>query len=244
MKNALIIPDCHVPFEDKEAYSLMLYVAEDVQPDEIVILGDYADFYDVNSHGKSPEIEWRLTEEIQAVRERLKEIEDLFPNANRTFIQGNHEYRLERFINNKAPELYGTIDTPRLLDLHHWNYVPYGPKQFHRVAGSKLLARHEPLGNGVHVAHNTVVKAGCSVIFGHTHRIQESQVVMANGDTHRGISAGWLGDENSVVFNYVKSHHQWSLGFSVATILDNGNFFNQSVHIIDGMCHYGGHLYE
>jgi len=51
-RTALIIPDAHIPFHDKQAYGLMLKVAQDVMPDEIVILGDYGDFNSVSGHDK------------------------------------------------------------------------------------------------------------------------------------------------------------------------------------------------
>lgn len=245
-KRALIIPDCHIPFEDKRAYNLMLKVGKSINPEEIVILGDYADFYDVNSHGKDPGIETRLSVEIELVIERLEELRHLFPSANIVYIEGNHEYRLGRYIQNKAPELFGFVSVPDLLSLKDLSikFIPYGPHQKYNVLGGKLIARHEPLANGVHVAHSTVTKAMHSTIFGHVHRIQESQTVNIDGDNFRGITPGWLGDQKQRAFNYVKNHHQWSLGFSVVTQMDCGTWFNQMIHIIDYKCQCDGVVYE
>jgi len=183
VRSALIIPDCHIPYEDKRAYDLMLNVAIDLDPDEIVILGDYADFYAINAHGKSPNMSHVLQEEITAVVERLIQLKELFPKAKRVFIQGNHCYRLERYIAKNCPDLYGIVDTPSLLELKilGFEYVPYGPTQAYKVLGSKLIARHAPLAGGKHVAQATAEKAMCSVIFGHTHRIQEAQIVTMDG---------------------------------------------------------------
>lgn len=246
LKTALCIPDCHIPYEDPRAYALMLDVAQDVDPDEIVILGDYADFYNVSSHGKSPGILETLQDEISACLFRLGQLADMYPKAKKVFIQGNHEYRLERFINNHAKELFGIITTEDILELSSFGfeYVPYGPNQLYPVLGSRLHARHEPLSGGIHVAHGTVTKALKSVIFGHTHRIQESQIVAIDGENYRGISAGWLGNKYHDVFNYVKHHHQWALGFSIVTALNNGLWFNDLIHIIDYKCVTNGFLYE
>ena len=247
VKKALIIPDCHIPYEDKRAYELMLKVAQDVDPDEIVILGDYADFYAINSHGKDGAVgNGLLEDEVFEVIERLKELNKLFPKAKKVFIEGNHEYRLGRYINSKCPDLYGVFDTASVLELKvlGYEFVPYSPDQKYRVLDSKLIARHEPLAGGKHVAQNTVEKAMHSVIFGHTHRIQEAQVVTMCGENYRGISSGWLGDKNSPVFSYVKSHHQWSQGFSVVTCLEDGTWFNSLIHIIDYKCVFEGYIYE
>ena len=54
---ALLIPDTHRGWHDKRAYSLMIKVAKDLNPDGIYLLGDYADMYDINGHGpKDPRI--------------------------------------------------------------------------------------------------------------------------------------------------------------------------------------------
>ena len=247
VSRALIIPDCHIPYEDKRAYQLMLDVAVDtVRPDGIYILGDYADFYSVNSHGKSPSMLSQLKDEVFEVHERLKELVKLFPDAKKVFIEGNHCYRLERYIKSKCPDLFDLLTIPELfkLDEYGFDFVPYGPNQKVSVLNSSLYARHEPISGGVHVAHGTVVKAMKSVIFGHTHRIQESQIVTINGENLRGISSGWLGDKDHEVYDYVKNHHQWALGFSIVTVLDDGTWFNQLVHIIDYKCVVDGYVYE
>ena len=247
IKRALIIPDCHIPYEDKRAYELMLKVAQDVDPTEIVILGDYADFYAVNSHGKDADMAGlTLMDEVYEVIKRLKQLNRLFPKAKKVYIEGNHEYRLARYINSKCPDLYGAVDMKTILELNllGYEYIPYGPNQKYPVLGSKLIARHEPLAGGKHVAQNTVEKAMHSVIFGHTHRIQEAQVVTIDGDNYRGISSGWLGDKTAPVMQYVKNHHQWAHAFSVLNVLEDGTWFNSLVHIVNYKCYYDGYVYE
>lgn len=244
---ALIIPDCHIPFEDKRAYNLMLKVCRDLKITEVVLLGDYADFYDISRHGKTPGVEAIFYEEVEAVNERLDELDREFPKAKKVYIEGNHEYRLARYLTSHAEALEGVVNVPALLKLKYrknWKWVPYRPNQLYRIGGSDLYARHEPLSGSTHAAHGSVVKAGCSLVFGHIHRIQESQVVMADGAIHRGMSVGWLGDADHPVMSYVPSFHQWSHGFGIATILSNGNFFHNTVHIIDYRCVVNGKLYQ
>jgi predicted phosphodiesterase len=218
METALIIPDCHIPYEDKRAYQLMLDIATDLNPDEIIILGDYADFYAINSHGKDADKNHLLMDEVHEVIERLKGIKSLFPRAKKVYIEGNHEYRLARYVASKCPDLYGAIDVASILELKllGFEFVPYGPTQQYHVLGTGLVARHEPLGGGVHVAHNSLVKGMSSIIFGHTHRLQKTEVYSLDGKRYVGISSGWLGNKHHSVFEYVKTHHQWGLGFSVA----------------------------
>jgi hypothetical protein len=244
--NISITGNCHIPFHDERAYNLCLETGYQADVDEIVILGDFVDFYAVNAHGKRPGLSDLLQYEIDSGRNALAELRSMFPEAKIVFLIGNHCHRLERFISSRAPELYGLLDIKSLLGFDKLNItsIPYGPNQMYKVGGGKLLARHEPLGGGVHSAHSTAVKAGHSVIYGHVHRIQESQIVFIDGANHRGITCGWLGDQNHEVMQYVKNHHQWALGFAIVHTLPNGNFFCDLKHIIDYKVLHEGEIIE
>lgn len=248
LKTALIIPDTHVPYHDKRAYDLMLKVAKDQKRiDEIVILGDFGDYYAVSSHAKDPDLESLLEYEVNEVNKKLDQLDKLFPRAKKVFIEGNHENRLTRYVRDKAPELFGLVDSPSLLKIKerkNWSWIEYGPRQKYRVLKSKLYARHEPMGGGKHCAAGTVDKAGHSVIFGHVHRIQEFQSVDIDDRNHRGITCGWLGEKKHKVYEYVKNHHQWALGFSLVKVFPDKSFHNQTLHIINYRCVYGNKVYK
>lgn len=224
----------------------MIDVAREQDINEIVLLGDFADFYNVSSHGKDAGIRETLRFEINDVQKRLKDLSLFFPKANKIYIVGNHEWRLHRYINSNCPDLYGIVDLELILNCadNKFKLIPYGPNQFHKVLNSKLLARHEPIAGGIHCAHGTVAKALHSVIFGHTHRIQESQIVSIDGKNLRGISCGWLGDPKHEVFSYLKNHHQWASGFSIVRTIPDGTWFNELIHIINGKCFSNGKFYH
>jgi hypothetical protein len=218
-----------------KAYNLMLEVASFIQPKHIYILGDYADFYSVSSHGKDPRVLSMLQDEVVDVLAGLQELDDLFPEAKKTFIQGNHEYRLERYLCNQAPALFGITSTEHLLEFHkrpNWKYAVYGPNQMVSVGGSKLKARHEPVGSS---AKATAAKALCSLVYGHLHRIESSHIVGLLGENHVAFSVGWLGDKRKdEIFGYCKSHQQWSLGFGIVYVdTVTGLFYPQTIHILE-----------
>ena len=243
----LFIPDTHRPFQDQRAYDLMLKVAQDYKPHQIIVMGDYADFYWASSHGKNPAIveSFSYKKEIDSVNQGLEELLDLFPEAHHVFIEGNHEYRLARYLQKHAPEIYQSIGIPDVLNLKGWEFVPYGPGQLYQVANSQLYTRHEPYGSGVHFAHQTLVKGGISMVVGHIHRIQEHQAVNAQGLNLRCFGIGWLGDKNHPVMQYVRYHPQWALGFGICDIVADGNFYFRTIHIDnDYRCMADGWLYE
>lgn len=228
----------------------MMKVGMKIKPDEIVILGDYADFYSVSSHAKDPRIFNLLVDEVSAVASRLDELDKLFPEAQKVFLEGNHENRLERYLVDRAPALFGVSETRFLFDFDKrskWRFVPYGPRQQHLILGSYLYAKHTPLSSS---AKATATKAMCSLVYGHIHCIEESHMVGMDGTNHVAFSVGWLGDKDQdLIFNYVKNHHQWQLGFGIVYVDEKTRrFYHQKIHIMEHgnkiSCVVNGEYYE
>lgn len=247
IKVAGVIPDCHRPFHDKRAYSLMIQVFKSMSLDEICILGDYADIYNLTGHGKDAGLVTSLVNEIEDVNAGLDELDKLFPKTKKVYLQGNHEFRFERYVNNKCPELFGVTQFDYLLNINkrnNWKYINYGPNQKHKILNSYLTARHEPLASS---AKATASKALCSLVYGHIHRIEESHIVGLDGSNHVCFSVGWLGDKSlDKIFGYVKTHHQWQLGFGLVFVDEKtGYFYHQKIHILDNYtCVVNGKLYK
>jgi hypothetical protein len=175
-----------------------------------------------------------LKEEIVRVQQRIEELSKLFPESNKVFIEGNHEFRFARYLYNNAPALFGVTETRALLELDkhpNWKFLDYGPNQAHKVLGSFLTARHEPLGSS---AKATATRALCSLVYGHIHRIEESHIVGLDGTNHVAFSVGWLGDKRmDKIYGYVKNHHQWQLGFGVVYVDHKTRlFYHQKVPIL------------
>lgn len=250
LKLSLLIPDCHIPYHNKKAYDLMIRVAKDLNPDEICILGDYADFYSVSSHAKDPRIFNLLQDEVEAVNKELDKLDNLFPTAKKIFLEGNHEYRLERYLIDRAPALFGVTENRFLFNFDkrpNWTFIGYGPNQKHSILGSPLKAKHTPLASN---ARLTAAKALCSIVFGHIHSIEENHIVGMDGTNHVAFSVGWLGDKNKdQIFDYVKNHHQWQLGFGLVWVHSKTKYFyHTKVHILVNnkkhSCVVNGKYYE
>ena len=239
---AILIPDTHRKWHHVRAYNLMLEVASFLGEKKngglkgIYILGDYADFYFASGHGpKHPKLLNTTVEEVESVNEGLDELDKLFPSAKKVYIEGNHENRLTRFCQNKCPELFGYVDAKELFKINGrpgWTWIPYGPAQRVSILGSKLYARHEPLGTS---AKATSTRALCSVVYGHIHRIEESHIVGLDGTNHVSFSVGWLGDKRKdEIFGYIKGHAQWQLGFGIVYVdQSTGLFYHNKIHILE-----------
>lgn len=246
---ALIIPDCHIPDEDTKAYKLMLDVASSLSNlQEIVILGDYADFFCISQHPKgSAKAFGYLKDEIHLLNARMDQLDREFPSVRKIYCEGNHEYRLSRYLSNSAPHLYTLVDFPsltRLSSRDHWIFVPYGPYQRYNVLDSKLIARHTPLASGIHHAKNTATKGMASFVYGHVHQIMEAQVVGFDLKQYRAWCPGWLGDVTAESMQYVQAQAQWSLGFGVVSVTSDRNWFGHTCHIINYQTVHGDRIFR
>lgn len=226
------MPDCHRPFHSRRAYSLMLEAALYFGVHEIVLLGDYADFYSVNRYGRHPTVDVLLVEEIDSVREGLNELDRLFPEAKKVFLEGNHEKRLESYLVEKAPALFGVTEVQFLFEINlraKWSFVPFGREQSHRVLGTDLYAFHRPKASQPksHLARSLV-----SSVYGDVHKIERCHAVGLDKRHYVSVCPGWHGDVSSQVFDYMPSVPQWQLGFAFVTAdQTSGEFFIDTFEI-------------
>ena len=183
MKWAAIIPDTHRPYHDKKAYALMIKALRFVDPCEIVLLGDYADFYSVSRHSKDPRLEHLLQKEVDDVNSGLDELDALFPKAKKVFLEGNHEARLSSYVGNHASALFGLTDCEYLFRLNQrprWSWIAFGKNQLYRVLGSDLCTRHRPLASN---AKTSVQRAGLNLCYGDIHKIDRKSTRLNSSHT-------------------------------------------------------------
>lgn len=213
LERVLIVPDTHAPFHDARAWKLMLRAARWFKPHTIVHQGDLADFYAVSAHSKDPSRATQLKEELKVVR-KLRGDLDRLGAKRKVFTEGNHEDRLRRYLEEKAPELFGMFDTDSLLQLtdNGWQFVPY--KSHARVG--KLFFTHDTGNSGKYTTARALDAFQHSVSIGHHHQIQIAVEGDATGKYRIGAQFGWLGDVRQVDYMYrIKSLRNWSLGFGI-----------------------------
>jgi len=209
----LVIPDVHIPYHDKKAWKLMLRTMKEFKPRHVVILGDFADFYDVSSHSKSPERRFKLDEEINQVKDALDDVA-LLGASNQVFIAGNHEYRLTRYLESAAPELHNIISIPKILELEKkkFKYVPY--KESYKLG--KMNFTHDIGSAGRYAHYKAADTFHQNIVIGHVHRMGYAVEGNAEGERHVSASFGWLGDAKAADYMHkVKINRDWCLGFGI-----------------------------
>jgi len=240
VQKIFFLPDTHVPYHNEKAFKLTLKAIKKFNPDILVVLGDFADFYSVSSHDKSPDRRILLKEELTAVRKALSALENL-EVPRKIFIAGNHENRLERYITTRAPELFGIVSIPELflLDEYGWEYVPY---KKHIMLG-RLAISHD-YGSAGQSAHRTAAtKLGSSVVIGHTHRSAMFSRNTVDGKLMMSAMFGWLGDLTQIDYMHQASvTTDWVTGFGVGYKLHDGTVILHSIPIVDNSCILEGDL--
>lgn len=235
LEKILIIPDTHVPYHDVDAFNLMLKAGKIFKPDHVIILGDFADFYGVSSHSKDPNRALKLKEEVEATKEALDQVIALGAKNN-VFIAGNHEDRLERYLRDKAPELFNYISIPQILCLKEkgFKYTPY--KQAYKIG--KLNLTHDTGVAGKYAHYKALDTFQHNIIIGHTHRIGYAVEGDAQGQRHLCAQLGWLGDVNEIDYMHqVKARKEWSLGFGTGHMdTKTGVVYVTPIPIINGSC--------
>jgi predicted phosphodiesterase len=238
----LIISDTHRPYHDVKAWGLMLQVGQKLQPKHLITIGDFVDFFSVSSHSKNPTRKSQLQDEIDDALNGLDELDGLGA-SNKIYIGGNHEDRLTRYLQDKAPELFNVVRIPDLLSLESrgWKYIPYKS----HVKIGKLHLTHDVGAAGRSATFKALDTYQHSIITGHAHRLQYIVEGNAVGEFKLSAQFGWLGDSNQIDYlSRATVNKNWALGFGAGYINpDDGIAYINPIPIINYTCVWNGELF-
>lgn len=229
------MPDLHAPYHDDLAWRTFLRSIAVLRPHRIVCLGDAVDFYAVSSHSKNPARRRDLQPELEAGLRELDRLEKAAKQvrARVDYCEGNHENRLERYLCDRAPELYGLVSAETLLraKARGWHYHPY--KTWLTIG--KMHYTHDLEYAGANAAQKTLEAFGGNITFGHTHRGQVVYGGTAAGDDHVAMTCGWLGDFREIGYKHkAKARREWQHGFGWQLQDATGVTWSQFVPILKG----------
>lgn len=242
-KTHLVMPDSHAhpDYHNKRANWLGKLIL-DIKPDVVVNMGDMWDMPSMNTFESGKKTWGRdYKRDIDAgldFDERLwhyvRKAKKKKPRA--VFIEGNHEHRLARVLNDK-PELEGLISyndfnlnrnyddvvlydggTPGIIDLDGVSYA-----HFH-VSG----VMGKPIG-GIHQAYSLTQKLGTSATMGHTHTRGFAEIKHPAGTSRLGMVCGVFQDYKSAWAGGVND--VWWSGVVIKREVENGVYDHQWVSI-------------
>lgn len=188
----IFLPDIHVPYEDEDALGTALAFIRHFKPNYIFILGDLLDCYSLSRFDKDPARLLQLPDEIKKGKQVLKAIRHVAPKAKITYVRGNHELRITKYLWRHAAELstLPALALPILLGFKELGikYIENGSLNF-----KGLMIKHGKVtrSKSGYSGYGEMERSGISGVSGHTHRL--GQIYKSNlGGMFTWVEAGCL----------------------------------------------------
>lgn len=233
-RTILVWPDTHIPTHDKRAVALMLNVVINVQPDEILLLGDFIDCKAPArwSKGTAAEYADTLPQELEAAKEVLTGIRSIH-SGDLTFLEGNHEARIASYLRNYAPAIKGLVPSLNELLSFEENGVQYRDQPYQvapgflAIHGNKLSSTQNSAGQS---AWKERLRHGSSIVQGHSHR---AGIVADTQGKRRyyAMECGHLMDVGKAHYLDFKGISNWQQAFGILRVVDGRTF--PELHYID-----------
>lgn len=232
-KRLLVLSDVHVPYQHVKGINTFIKYAKDhIGPDAILLNGDIADFYSVSHWERNPH-KRDLVEEVEQVGIWLDWLRECFPKVPIVYKEGNHEERLDKYIWQKAPELWGLqqVRLAEILKLKERRIAHVGDQRMIYVGhaekdgdkGLLILHGHEmPRGmtNPVNMARGAYLRTNVTMLCGHGHRTSHHPEPNARHKITSCWSTGCLCDMNP---RYMRIN-KWNLGAAYVEVNAPGSW--------------------
>ncbi len=239
LKKVFFFPDSHIPNEH-ENYDVALRACRYFCPDTVVLLGDWLDCESLSSHAPTKPGRSDFQAEVDYAKHRLDEL-DSIPGVNKkVYIMGNHEWRLERYLAERAPALFQSVSLPTLLDLHGRGWVSSAYHETYKLG--KLNVTHDTGSAGLNAHRSAATDHMGSTVIGHTHRMAYEVRGKLSGAPYVAAMFGWLGDPKKVDYLHQAKAAHWTHGFGLGYVQSNGVVHIVPVPIINGECVVEGRL--
>lgn len=250
-EQTIIISDHHFPFQDNDVINLVSNFLEEQQPKEIIINGDLIDFWEISKFNKNPPEEKAFQDDLDLTVNYLYDLRSRCPKSKIIYIEGNHEFRMRRYLISQAPEIRG-LRCLRIEELLHLNelkiqYISVGNElgKFidNYIKKGKLYIGHFDQYNKYsgYTAKNLIFGKGCSIIQGHTHRFAIVSHTLMDGTELIGVESGCLCNRKP---KYVKDP-DWQFGFVILYTKKNSLRFQIiPIRIVNYGFFFGGKEYK
>ena len=281
VQTALVFSDAHfgfrnlegrlVPFHDDNMLKTLLKIAAEIQPDYIINLGDFLDLPEQSKYVQERSFANTTQAAIDKAHTFLAELGKVVPHAVKTYLEGNHEIRMSKYIQLNAAAAFGLkkancplswplLSIPNLLRLDElgWKYLPGWPNnEIYLARDLKLIHGHK-----LKLA-DVADKEFTSVIQGHSHRVHTEYRTRRNSDGINypslyamiGCLARIDGNLPSVhgsvdASGYpMKNSENWQQGFALIHINDehyvehSGNHSIEQITAVNGKVIFRGKIY-
>lgn len=225
-----IASDCHyLPGQATIAHRAFVEAVKHLKPTIVILNGDVADFAQISRHDPMGwQKRYSVKEELEAIQERMDDLVLACPGSKRILTRGNHDDRFDKRLAMHVPEYR---DLPGMI---LENYLPDWAHTTSVMINDTILVKHS-WHSGIHGAWNNVLKAGVTMITGHTHRLTVREFTDYRG-TRYGIETGMLADPDEEQFEYaLDGPKNWQPGFVVLTIRNGVLLSPEKCEVVDGL---------
>lgn len=236
-QRVLRLSDIHYPFHDEKALEAAVEYGMKHDPTILLLGGDIIDCHDLSVHDKDPRHRYTETE-LKMIGEELVQFRQAFPKARIIWQEGNHEHRLKRYLQRKAPELWGLpmLDIPGLVNMVNGPEAMMGVEWIDEGRTIHLghlacLHGHEFRGGGgVNPARWLFLRTGESALCGHFHRTSEHSEPTLSRKQVGTWTSGCLCEMRPP---YLRNN-KWNHGFQWIDVEADGRFRVKNIRILDG----------
>ena len=270
---AFIFPDPHFGFErdlvsnklmnyhDRRALDVALQIAQETQPETIVILGDILDLAEWSDKFiRSPEAHLTTQSALVEAAWWLAQLRAACPHAKIVALEGNHEARITKKLMVHFPMMYGLkpvdfLDGPALLSVENLlgmrsldiKWIDGYPKNEYWLADN-IRCIHGEVTRGVagQTTRSVVKDRQYTDIFGHIHRIElATQTLRTRGKNHNvtAFSPGCLCHIDGRVPSG-RSQMNWQNGIGIVDYLSDGTHTVVAIPINEGVALFEGNIFE
>jgi hypothetical protein len=194
-ESVLVISDLQIPYEHPQARAFINAVAEEINPTQVVCIGDEVDQHAISRFDPDPDADGPGVELRKAVR-RLKKWYADFPTVK--VVTSNHTLRIySKAFHAGIPEAY-------MRPINDWLQAPEGWTWEDNYVIDGVRYEHGDAQGGMYAARNLAVRNRQSTVIGHHHSHGGVFYVANESEMIFGMNTGCLIDVTSLAFKYGK----------------------------------------
>ena len=242
IKKGVCLFDIHYPEHDEASMTIVKEFLKDFKPDYMVLGGDQLDLNCISfyNHGKPKLVEGqRLTKDYEGFQKDILDVFDsiLPQKCKKYWIVGNHEYRIDRYIESD-PQFEGLIEPEKRLNLSDYEVIPFN---------EVLTIGHMNFIHGIYYnkyhSFKHLIEYEDNIFYGHQHSNQIfTKTSFIHNQPKQGVGVGCLCNKNP---HYRRGKpSDWIHQFLYFYIFPDGTFHYYMPIIIDGHCVIDGKVYE
>lgn len=228
----LVLGDTHLPFHDRATIEGAVAEARDKRAAMVLLNGDILDMFGVSPFFRPPDRS-RFVDEIDTGVQFLRWLRSRMPNARIIMREGNHEFRLRRYIADRAQALYDlpSVQLPVLLEMANVGVEWVDDKRKVMLGKLATLHGHElRKGEGVNPARFAFLRTTCTVLVNHFHRTSEHHQRSLDDKAFASWSVGCACYLSPDFDPYGQSNH----GYAMVEVAADGWFSVHNRRVLGG----------